>query len=161
MIVVEPDGRSPAPDLVQYRIGKATVYSPVPLPMPSPDSGQRWTEMTERPEELVGVAEIIAMDITLVQPEATQGVPGCVDGDPDPIIIVDHRGIRTTTTPRYPGPAHRLEQRIQSGCHPSSRPEHLDLPDLLAPDMLVGFPVTDYDKLFTREFGPEERTQIP
>jgi hypothetical protein len=117
--------------------------------------------MAERPEELVGVAEIIAMDITLVQPEATQGVPGRFDRDPDPIIIVDHRGIRAATAPRYPGPAHRLEQRIQSGCHPSSRTEHLDLADLLAPDMLVGFPVAYYDKLFPREFGPEERTQIP
>jgi hypothetical protein len=74
MVVLEPDCGFAAVDLVDDGVGEAAVHHDVAFPVPGARARQRRPQMAQGPEELVGVAVIVLVDVLLAQPEAVQRV---------------------------------------------------------------------------------------
>src|SRR5690606_390728 len=159
MVVLEPDSGPVVPRLLQHRVREATIDRVVALPVAVARARQRGPQVAERPEKLVRVPVVVVVEVLLVQPEPAQGIARLLRRHAYAALLVDDLGIRLPAAPRDPGPANRLEQRIQRGDQPPGRPPHHDLVRPVLEDVLVGFTVAYDDEALIRKRAAQRRSE--
>ena len=156
MVILEPDRGGATVHLLEHRVRKAPVDAEVPLPMPPADPSQVRTQMAERPQKLVGVTQVVSVDVVLAQPDAPERVLGVVRRHAAALPGVHHGGVRLAAPPRDPRPAQRLEDRIKRRGQPSCGLFDLHFTNLACPFVLVRLAIGHNDEALVRKAAPEK-----
>src|SRR5690606_22425063 len=70
VIVLEPDGGIRAAHLVEDSLREAAIHTSVALPVASAYAREVGAQVAERPEKLVGEAQVVAVDVVVGEPDA-------------------------------------------------------------------------------------------
>src|SRR5690606_34274294 len=106
VVVLDPDsgGTLGTSRLVQYCLRKTFIHVPVARPVIRSYHHVLDKHVARRPEYAVRKAQVVALHVRIVQPDATQHIALLIRGYPQPTLGIRSVLVRRTGTPRHPRP---------------------------------------------------------
>jgi hypothetical protein len=102
MVVLQPDRRRLIAGREQGGFGETAIDRLVARPMTRANARQSRTIMTERPQHLVSITEVILFNVAQIETHAVQPIARVFRGYANPTMLVGDVEIRVTTPPGNP-----------------------------------------------------------
>jgi hypothetical protein len=117
VIVLEPDHGvgSRAVGRVENRVGEVGVGVAVLPPELVTRGHLRRVEVTQRPEHLIAVPAVVALDLLVGQPDAPEIVSGVLRRDRNGVVRADDLSVGVAVAPRDPRPSGGLHHGVERG----------------------------------------------
>ena len=164
VIVLHEDDRILGMRLVRGDLGEAAVHALVVLPVGRTEHRPRVRDVAERPEALVGEAEVVALLLLGREPDAADAIGGALRRHHHVVVLVDRVAVGAARAMRDPGAQARPHDRLERRDEPARRPLDLDHVVVLAPHVHVGLAVRDDEHLVAFEVlsqYPPQRVRSP
>jgi hypothetical protein len=143
MIILKPYGGRLIVRGRQHGIRKSLVDRLVARVMPGAYSGESGPQMTQRPQDLIGITEIIFFDVALIEPHTMKCIARILGRHPDTAVCIADFGIRIAAAPCHPVARDGLHHGVQCRGQSTRRPAYDHVPRLLFARVLVRLTVAD------------------
>ena len=150
VIVLDQHDRPLVAGLLDDDVGELLVHGLVGFPVRGPEQRPGEGDMAERPQAVIGEAEIVALLLLLAQPDPAQRVGGIARRHLHVVVLVDRHLVGRAAAMRDPGAGAGAGHRLQRRNQPARRHDQIDLAVLQIVD--VGLAVGDDDDLRVGQF---------